>query len=50
MKTEISSNFELTEATETRGLTLRRVRYEEAIDDNDEMPGMDYPAGFAIGD
>ena len=33
MKTEITSNVELTETTEIKGLTLRRARVEEATAD-----------------
>ena len=50
MQTEISPNFELTETTQSKALTLRRIHVEEATGDNNEMPGMDYPAGFALGD
>ncbi len=48
MQTEISPNFELTETTESKALTLTRVliEVEEATADNDDNRGR----GFAIGD
>ena len=50
MKTEITSNFELTESTEGKGLTLRRTRVEEATADNERILGKDYPSGIIITD
>ncbi len=50
MKTEITSSLELTETTESKSLTLKRVRFDEATADKDGMPGMDYPSGIIVGD
>jgi hypothetical protein len=48
MQTEISSNFEMTETTDSKGLTLSRllIDVEEATADVDDNRGR----GFAIGD
>jgi len=50
MKTEITSNVELTETTEIKGLTLKRARVEEATADKDRILGMDYPSGILVSD
>ncbi len=50
MKTEITSNVELTETTESKGLTLKRARVEEATADKDRILGMDYPSGILVSD
>ena len=50
MKTEIISNIEPTERTESKGLTLKRARVEEATADKDRILGMDYPAGILLSD
>jgi hypothetical protein len=47
MKTEITSNVELSESTESKGLTLKRARVEEATADKKLV---DYPAGIVLGD
>jgi hypothetical protein len=49
MKTEITSNI-ATEITESKGLTLKRARVEEATADKDRILGMDYPAGIILTD
>jgi len=50
MKTEITSNVELIESTESKGLTLKRIRVEDATADNERILGMDYPSGIIVGD
>jgi hypothetical protein len=47
MKTEITSNVELTESTESKGLTLKRARVELTTADKELV---DYPAGIILSD
>ena len=48
MKTEITSNVQLTESTESKSLILKRARVEEATADNDRI--VDFPAGIILSD
>lgn len=50
MPTEITSNIELNDKSENKGLTLNRIRVEEATADKDRIPGMDYPSGILVSD
>jgi len=51
MPTEIKPTVEAAENSENKGLTLRRIRIEEAKSDNDgRILGMDYPSGLLISD
>jgi hypothetical protein len=51
MQKEITSNVELNPSTEKKGLSLDRIRVEQATTDNDSrILGMDYPSGILVSD
>jgi hypothetical protein len=50
MPTEIKPT-DIVDNSEKKGLTLRRIRIEEAKPDNDgRILGMDYPSGLLLSD
>ena len=50
MATELTSNVELNENPENKGLCLNRFRLEEVKSEKDSILGMDYPSGILVMD
>ena len=50
MPTEIKPTIEATDNSETKGLTLRRIRIEEATSGDGRILGTDCPSGIMISD
>ena len=49
MPKEITSNVEFNDTAELTGLSLSRIRVEEATTDKDSrILGMDYPSGILV--